>query len=126
MSPKSSSTTPDPFDVGAILTAIESDACPTGHAAYISIPQLSPDGILPIAVVPTGLQHYQDRVCGNDFGIEGGVAGPLVCELNIFYQHFHWCFSTFQLVNNLSLWVFGPRQGQHSLQQRDLVWTTLR
>ena len=85
MSQQSSSTTPDPFDVGAILTAIESDACPTGHAAYISIPQLSPDGILPIAIVPTGLQHYQDRVCGNDFGIEGGVAGPLVCKFNIFY-----------------------------------------
>ena len=77
---QSSITTPDPFDVGAILTAIESDACPTGHAAYVGIPTLSPDGIQPIAIVPTGTQHYQDRVCGNDFGIEGAVAGPLVCK----------------------------------------------
>ena len=77
----------DNTDVGAILTAIESDACPTGHAAYIAIPQLSPDGILPIRIVTTGTQHYQDRVCGNDFGIEGGVAGALVCKFNIFFYY---------------------------------------
>ena len=79
--PQSSITTPDPFDVGAILTAIMSAACPTGHAAYIAIPTLSPDGIQPIQLIG-GTQHYQDRLCGNDFGIEGGVAGALVCKFN--------------------------------------------
>jgi len=71
---QSSSTTPDPFDIGTTLTAIESNDC-VALNGYISIPNLSPDGSQTIA---TAIQHYQDRVCGSDFGIEGGVAGALV------------------------------------------------
>lgn len=59
------------------LAAIESDDC-TPHNAYIAIPNLSPDGTQPIGL--STAQAYQNRVCGSDFGIEGGIAGPLVCK----------------------------------------------
>ena len=95
MSLQSSSTTPDPFDIGTTLTAIESNDC-VALNGYISIPNLSPDGSQTIA---TAIQHYQDRVCGSDFGIEGGVAGALVCKFNIFDQYFHKYLTVFEPFN---------------------------
>ena len=74
-----------PTAAPAALTLIETDDC-TPHNAYIAIPNLSPDGSQPIPIVPTGTQHFQDRVCGSDFGIEGGVAGPLVCKFYCFSE----------------------------------------
>ena len=38
---------------------------------------MSPDGIQ--AASPS-TPAYIDRVCGADFGLKGGVAGPLVCK----------------------------------------------
>ena len=38
---------------------------------------MSPDGIQ--AANPSA-PAYIDRVCGSDFGLTGGVAGPLVCK----------------------------------------------
>merc|ERR1712032_1242135 len=67
---ESSTTSPDPFDVGTTLTAIESDGC-DGLAGFVLIPNLSQDGIqkLPIPVITT--YAFQSQVCGSNFGIEG-------------------------------------------------------
>ena len=44
---------------------------------FIAIPHMSPDGIQ--AANPS-TPAFIDRVCGADFGLTGGVAGPLVCK----------------------------------------------
>jgi len=71
---ESSTTSPDPFGVGAApTTAIGANgatptACLTG---YVNIPALSPDGIQKIPIPPGSAQAYQSQVCGVNFGIEG-------------------------------------------------------
>merc|ERR1712079_648100 len=71
---ESSTTSPDPFGVGASpTTAIGANgatptACLTG---YVNIPALSPDGIQKIPTPPGSAQAYQSQVCGVNFGIEG-------------------------------------------------------
>jgi len=62
---ESSTTTPDPFTIGATTNA---DA--TGCLEIVRVPGLSPDGVLPIPV-PTGTVTQQDDMCGTVFGIEG-------------------------------------------------------
>lgn len=71
---QSSTTTPDPFGIGVTVPAIsiENVACPPINA-YISIPNLSPDGIKPIPV-PHGVTTYINTMCGGDFGIQGPAA----------------------------------------------------
>ena len=105
---QSSTTTPDPFQVGTEGTAsaaaaattpvittgtndIESNDC-SGTTGYIGIPNLSPDGITPIKIFGDtftgagtggfGAITFQDQVCGSDFGIDGMVttSQPLVCK----------------------------------------------
>jgi len=78
---ESSTTSPDPFGVGASpTTQIESNGCDASAAgAFILIPNLSPDGIQKLPV-PVGAQGYQSQQCGSNFGIEGmgTIAQPLV------------------------------------------------
>ena len=55
-------------------------AC-AGFGGYVAIPHMSPDGVLPASPSALGAgTAYIDRVCGADFGLTGGVAGPLVCK----------------------------------------------
>ena len=70
-------TVPDPFQM--LTAAIDATEC---HTALITIPNLSPDGNLPIQGAGGGANalSYQTEACGNDFGIEGNVAQALVCE----------------------------------------------
>ena len=82
---ESSTTSPDPFGVGAApTTAIGANgatptACLTG---YVNIPALSPDGIQKIPIPPGSAQAYQSQVCGVNFGIEGmgTISSALVCK----------------------------------------------
>merc|ERR1712064_252717 len=67
-------TTPDPFQM-LTNNAIDATACNT---ALITIPNLSPDGNTPIPVAGVNPLAFQTEACGNDFGIEGGVAQALV------------------------------------------------
>ena len=80
---ESSTTSPDPFGVGASpTTQIESNGCDASAAgAFILIPNLSPDGIQKIPN-PVGSQGYQSQQCGSNFGIEGmgTIAQPLVSK----------------------------------------------
>ena len=70
-------TAPDPFQM-LTNNAIDATIC---HTALINIPNLSPDGNLPIQGTGGGnTLSYQTEACGNDFGLEGGVAQALVCE----------------------------------------------
>jgi len=62
---ESSTTSPDPFDVGT-GTSIDATSC----ADFIFIPNLSPNGIAEIAV-PVGSLAFQSEQCGSNFGIEG-------------------------------------------------------
>merc|ERR1712113_1286908 len=62
---ESSTTSPDPFDVGT-GTSIDATAC----TDFIFIPNLSPNGIAEIAV-PVGSLAFQSEQCGSNFGIEG-------------------------------------------------------
>ena len=83
---ESSTTSPDPFGVGASpTTQIESNGCDASAAgAFILIPNLSPDGIQKLPV-PVGAQGYQSQQCGSNFGIEGmgTIAQPLVSKCHI-------------------------------------------
>ena len=83
---ESSTTSPDPFGVGASpTTQIESNGCDASAAgAFILIPNLSPDGIQKLPV-PVGSQGYQSQQCGSNFGIEGmgTIAQPLVSKCHI-------------------------------------------
>ena len=80
---ESSTTSPDPFQVGPIATVAANGASGTTCAQYITIPNLSPDGIRPIPV-PLGLLAYQTTMCGSNFGIEDAVVSTistaLVCK----------------------------------------------
>jgi hypothetical protein len=70
---QSSTTSPDPFQVGASpTTAVGADG--TTCAVYIFIPSMSPDGIKQIPV-PPGTSGFQSQMCGIDFGIEGSTTG---------------------------------------------------
>ena len=70
---QSSTTSPDPFQVGAApTTAVGSDG--STCAVFIYIPNLSPDGIKPVPV-PPGISAYQSQMCGIDFGVEGALTG---------------------------------------------------
>jgi len=78
---ESSTTSPDPFQVGASpTTAIGANgASGTACANFIFIPNLSPDGVRPIPI-PTGTLAFQSQQCGTNFGIEGmgTIASALV------------------------------------------------
>ena len=73
---ESSTTSPDPFDVGT-GTSIDATAC----ADFIFIPNLSPNGINEIAV-PVGTLAFQSEQCGSNFGIQGmgTIASALTSE----------------------------------------------
>ena len=73
---ESSTTSPDPFDVGT-GTSIDATAC----ADFIFIPNLSPNGINEIAV-PVGTLAFQSEQCGSNFGIQGmgTIASALTCK----------------------------------------------
>jgi len=71
---ESSTTSPDPFEVGT-GTAIDTTACP---GALIFIPNLSPDGISEIAGLAPVVLHFQSEVCGNAFGIQASASQALV------------------------------------------------
>merc|ERR1711915_381679 len=62
---ESSTTSPDPFDVG---TGTSIDA--TGCDEFIFIPNLSPDGIRENSFAPVAAA-FQGEVCGSNFGLEG-------------------------------------------------------
>merc|ERR1712165_216231 len=72
---ESSTTSPDPFGVGAApTTAIGANGATPAFlcdTAYIAIPNLSPDGVLPIPVPIGSSQAFQSQQCGTNFGIEG-------------------------------------------------------
>ena len=77
---ESSTTSPDPFGVGASLTtAIGADG---NCANFIYIPSLSPDGIRAIPVPMGTTLGFQSQVCGTNFGIEGmgTIASALVSK----------------------------------------------
>jgi len=85
---QSSSTSPDPYQVGykATSTIDNTDCGPTSeYGAFTSIPGLSPDGVLPIPI-PNGQVTYLTEVCGSGFGIEdattaaNGVAQALTTK----------------------------------------------
>jgi len=86
---QSSSTTPDPFQLGTTAT-VDATACgPTN--AYIGISQMSPDGTLPIPI-PQGVVAYQSEFCGSNFGIEqataaDGTAGTLISKQTPFNMY---------------------------------------
>merc|ERR1712029_1105401 len=63
-------------DPTAALGTVETDGCPALEA-WITIPNLSPDGIQPI---PLGVTGFQDTVCGNNFGVEGANAAQTVAQ----------------------------------------------
>merc|ERR1719445_1399206 len=71
---ESSTTSPDPFDVGT-GTSIDATACDE----FIFIPNLSPDGIAENSFSPVAAA-FQGEVCGSNFGLEGmgTVASALV------------------------------------------------
>jgi len=66
---ESSSTSPDPFQIG---TGAAIDA--TGCVEFINIPNASPNGINPTG----GPVAFQNNVCGNAFGVEASVSSALV------------------------------------------------
>ena len=74
---ESSSTAPDPFQVGA-GTTIDGTAC----TEFINIPNLSPDGVLPIPV-PAGEVQYQNENCGSGFGIPNTVSAPTAVPITL-------------------------------------------
>ena len=131
---ESSTTSPDPFGVGAApTTAIGANgatptACLTG---YVNIPALSPDGIQKIPIPPGSAQAYQSQVCGVNFGIEGmgTISSALVCKsivyknYNIYHtthslqhDHNHLCWESTQLLLVLTL----------LLLQQASIWIILR
>merc|ERR1712013_6767 len=65
---QSTGTTPDAFQMTASgTTNAEVDACGNG---FIFIPNLSPDGIVPLAI-PDSNFEFISTVCGGAFGIDG-------------------------------------------------------
>ena len=70
---QSSVSSPDPFGILGTTTATAGSGgsattlCTSG---FVSIPDLSMDGIAAIPV-PLGVQAYQSYMCGTIFGIEG-------------------------------------------------------
>lgn len=74
---EASATSPDPFGIGTILTAAESDVCPT-YNSWVSIPNLSPDGVSPIPTAGPNTLAFQTQVCGGNFGIDGSLSAALV------------------------------------------------
>ena len=78
---ESSTTSPDPFDVGT-GTSIDATACP---GALIFIPNLSPNGLSKIPVPVSPALAFQSEQCGSNFGIEGmgTIASALVSKYNI-------------------------------------------
>ena len=83
---QSSTTSPDPFGIlGTTTTAAGAGASTTTlcTSGFVSIPDLSMDGISPIAV-PLGVQAYQSYMCGTIFGIEGQTtSAALICKLSL-------------------------------------------
>ena len=81
---ESSTTSPDPFAIGADPTAlINSDGCdPSANGAFIIIPNLSEDGIQKLPIPPSTTLAFQSQVCGSNFGVEGmkTIAQPLVSK----------------------------------------------
>jgi len=73
---ESSTTSPDPFDVGT-GTSIDATACP---GALIFIPNLSPNGLSKIPIPVSPALAFQSEQCGSNFGIEGmgTIASALV------------------------------------------------
>merc|ERR1719445_93242 len=73
---ESSTTSPDPFDVGT-GTSIDATACP---GALIFIPNLSPNGLSEIPIPVSPALAFQSEQCGSNFGIEGmgTIASALV------------------------------------------------
>merc|ERR1719436_2289055 len=72
---ESSTTSPDPFSLDSITVAGANGQPPAPaflcDTAYIAIPNLSPDGVLPIPVPIGSSQAFQSQQCGTNFGIEG-------------------------------------------------------
>ena len=103
-------------------------AC-AGFGGYVAIPHMSPDGVLPASPSALGAgTAYIDRVCGADFGLTGGVAGPLVCKFKFFASIQKPKKKTltliFQLHNNLLLWGFSLQA--YKPLQRDSTWNIPR
>ena len=69
---QSSTTSPDPFEIQPSTPASNVVSNGGTCAAYIYIPNLSPDGIKPVPV-PPGISGYQTQMCGVGFGVEGGT-----------------------------------------------------
>jgi len=67
---ESSTTSPDPFQVGTFPTNTGASNCIN---SYIFIPNLSPDGINKIQVPATtsATSAFQSTICGTAFGLEG-------------------------------------------------------
>ena len=91
---ESSTTSPDPFSLDSITVAGANGQPPAPaflcDTAYIAIPNLSPDGVLPIPVPIGSSQAFQSQQCGTNFGIEGlgAISAVLACEFQTF---FHLC-----------------------------------
>ena len=81
---ESSTTSPDPFGVGASpTTQIESNGCDASAAgAFIFIPNMSQDGIQKLPIPVSSTYAYQTQLCGSNFGIEGmgTIAQPLISK----------------------------------------------
>ena len=94
---ESSTTSPDPFGVGAdAIAAIGADGATACPSAHININDLSPDGInripacsgCPATAAAAGISTllaFQHTMCGINFGIEGtpsatNTASLLVCK----------------------------------------------
>jgi len=69
---ESTGTTPDAFDVGTTATAVSTTgACVTG-AAFIHIPNMSPDGISAMSPpIGSGLESFLSHFCGSNLGVQG-------------------------------------------------------
>ena len=87
---ESSTTSPDPFSLDSITVAGANGQPPAPaflcDTAYIAIPNLSPDGVLPIPVPIGSSQAFQSQQCGTNFGIEGlgAISAVLACEFQTF------------------------------------------
>ena len=82
---ESSTTSPDPFQIGTLATTGANGAAGTVCGQFVYIPGLSKDGINKIPDDP-GLKGFQSQVCGSNFGIEmdpvatGVISEELTCK----------------------------------------------
>lgn len=81
---ESSTTSPDPFGLMAgTATGIGANGGNLCANTYVHIPNLSPNGIAGIPVLPTTAtaQAFQNQVCGVGFGVEQGTTGTVPSAL---------------------------------------------